>query len=36
MKNKFPKLLFISSIFALIASAILVVPAKAQISGVSI
>jgi uncharacterized repeat protein (TIGR01451 family) len=36
MKSKFPKLLFISSVIALIASMLLVVPAKAQINGVSI
>jgi uncharacterized repeat protein (TIGR01451 family) len=36
MKNRFPKLLFISSAIALVASMLLVIPAKAQINGVSI
>jgi uncharacterized repeat protein (TIGR01451 family) len=36
MKNKFPKLLFISSAIALVAAMLLVMPAKAQINGVSI
>ncbi len=36
MKNKFPKLLFIGSVVALVASMLLAIPAKAQINGVSI